>query len=197
MLKAWPWGWRSHKPTGPGAEVHLTFVPKSLQHEVDISDPCPTHLEVLFPSTAFHMREQPCPQQCSQITQVKSEQGWGKPEVCTVPCFWFTASQDQKPLLGALCPVLCMAAILRKEAPTHFLTKNHEDPALFSKRWQQWQYLKPAHIAADRSWLFKSTDVFCEEPALLVYTRFPLETSIRSGPRPRYEITWFFDPSRD
>lgn len=138
----------------PGAEVHLTFVQVSLQHEADISDSRPSHLEVLqgfasirvlLPSTAFHMHEQPCRQQCSQITQVKSEQGWGKPEFCTAPCFWFTASQNQKPLLGALCPALCMVAILWKETPTHFLTKNHEDPALFSKCWQQWQYLKPAH----------------------------------------------------
>lgn len=107
--------------------------------------PPPTHLEVLqgfasihvlLPSTAFHMHEQPCCQLCSQITQVKSEQGWGKPEVRTVPCFWFTASQNQRTLLGALCPAPCMAAIFWKEAPTHFLTKNHEDPALFSKCWR-------------------------------------------------------------
>jgi len=147
MLKAWPWGWRSCKAAGPGAESHLTSAPVSLQHEVDISDPPPppTHLEVLqgfasihvlLPSTAFHMHEQPCCQLCSQITQVKSEQGWGKPEVRTVPCFWFTASQNQRTLLGALCPAPCMAAIFWKEAPTHFLTKNHEDPALFSKCWR-------------------------------------------------------------
>lgn len=54
MLKAWPWGWRSCKAAGPGAEAHLTSAPVSLQHEVDISDPPPPNPSGGATGLCFH-----------------------------------------------------------------------------------------------------------------------------------------------